>query len=289
MILSKAWSLNNGQQILTDMLVVESNNRDKDFIYTSGIKPLSVMQSDPDSNKSLEVDVTEFFPQAWRTYYPRLKLFKTDEQHKQEVVLYEEATNEFFKIDFKEKHVFKLTKSIKYDNANLTEFLMKKAKKTLNKFYSDSNYVFKTVNLKSSKSDYLLSFQTNKSFISFMNLNCGLEVNLNLNGIKNSDSKIGINQVTQLSHNSVLISAFNISRTTIVEDLSAKDLEYFIIEYPTDIEQLTDKNVILHENFKVLSVEGNLLSSKNDLLLAKIELNNFQKENTKKEEVRNLF
>ncbi len=179
--------------------------------------------------------------------------------------------------------------SSKYDNANLTEFLMKKAKKTLNKFYSDSNYVFKTVNLKSSKSDYLLSFQTNKSFISFMNLNCGLEVNLNLNGIKNSDSKIGINQVTQLSHNSVLISAFNISRTTIVEDLSAKDLEYFIIEYPTDIEQLTDKNVILHENFKVLSVEGNLLSSKNDLLLAKIELNNFQKENTKKEEVRNLF
>ncbi len=264
------------------MLVVESSSDEKDLIYTSGIKPLSVMQTDPHTCKSFEVDMTEYFPQAWRTYYPRLKLFRTDDHHQQAVILYEEATNEFFKIDFKAKQVFQLAKSIRHDNAKLTEVLMKKAKKTLNRFYSDSNHMFKTTNLLSPKSELLLSFQTNKSLISFLSISSGLEVNLNLNGIRSADSdlKIGINQVTQLSQNSVLISAFNLSKSAIIEDLSANDLEYFILEYPTDWESLAAKNELLHEKFVFQSVEGNLLASKSDLLLAKIESKNFQKQTT---------
>jgi len=142
--------------------------------------------------------------------------------------------------------------------------------------------MFKTINLLSPKSELLLSFQTNKSLISFLSISSGLEVNLNLNGIRSADSdlKIGINQVTQLSQNSVLISAFNLSKSAIIEDLSANDLEYFILEYPTDWESLAAKNELLHEKFVFQSVEGNLLASKSDLLLAKIESKNFQKQTT---------
>ena len=41
--LFKAWSLNNNQQIITDMLVTGENEADK--VYVSGIKPITVLRT----------------------------------------------------------------------------------------------------------------------------------------------------------------------------------------------------------------------------------------------------
>ena len=269
--------MNNNQQIITDMLTTNENQ--KDIIYISGIKPISIVKTYPESNLSQEINLMDYYPQAWRTYYPRLKILPSHQD--EQVILYEEAINEYLKIDFKTKTVSKLEKELIIDNSKITSQLMNQAKRTLNKFYSDANQTLKTINLNTNNhtKPIYLNYKTNGSQISFMNFNNNKEINLDLSSLivsNDGNFKLGISQISQLSEDSVLITGFNNTMIQNFDKLSVEDLNYFILKYPADWNDINNFDSIIQQ-FKLSAVEGYLLGSKKDLFLAQIQLKNFKK------------
>lgn len=282
--LSKAWSLNNNQQIITDMLVVREN--DSDIVYVSGIKPMSILRTNPSTNDSVEIDLFDYFPQAWRSYYPRLVLLPSEKD--KNVMLYEEATNEFFKVDFETHDISKMGRNLIYENSNLADQIVKKAKRTFNRFYTDSKHSYKTVSLTDPENELTiyLNYVTSKGDISLMNVNKNLEINLSLQSILMKDNphfKLGISQISQFSENSVLVAGFNLNDVTILENLSAKDLVYFTLTYPTDWNGASSPEEII-QMFEMESVNGNLLGYRGDTMLTQNQLKNFKRSKTEENE-----
>lgn len=265
--------------------MIATNENQKDRLYICGIKPISLVQTDPETNLSHEINLMDYYPQAWRTYYPRLKILPSYQNN--QVILYEEATNEFLKIDFEAKKVSKLEKELKLDNYKITSQLMNKAKKTLNKFYSDSNRTFKTINLDTSEpaKPIFLNYGTNGSQISFINFNNNDEINMDLSSIvasNNTNFKLGISHIAQLSEDSVIITGFDTTVVSNIDNLSPEDLKYFILKFPADWNDMGDFHSII-QKFKLSMVEGDLLGSKKDLLLAQSQLKNFKQVNPDEE------
>lgn len=251
------------------MLTTKENNSDK--IYISGIKPISVIQADPATNKCTEINLMDYFPQAWRTYYPRLYLLPSGQAN--QVILYEEATNEYFKVDFENNQLYKMGKS--FLNGNLALKLVKSAKRTLTRFYSDLKHSNKTVALESPHKNTTLfvNYQTHKSLISFMNIEQNMEVNLSLESMQ-----LGISKIKQVSENTVLISAFDLKKVTVLENLAAEEIQYYFLHYPLEWDKMSDSDDVL-DMFRMEAVDGNLMGYKADLLLDQGQLKNLKSAN----------
>ena len=268
--LYRSWTLNSGQQITSDMLV--TNESGVDMIHVSGVKPMSVLKMNTKTNQSIELNLTDYFPLAWRAYYPRMKLLPTATG----VLVYEEATNELLRVDFDSKQVHKLEKKMLHENLNISQQLIKKAKKHLNRFYSDSNNAFRMTRLEGvdKTNSILLNYQTNTSQFSLLNLGKDIELNFNLE--MGPDYKLGINQMIQLSHDSILIAGFNANQLKSYESLTPQELNYYLFNFPCDWSNLSGFEQFSQE-CKFYSIDGgNILGSPNDLLLAQVQIRNFK-------------
>lgn len=121
------------------MVVVSSSaaGASTEYVYVSGIKPLSVARLNVDTNELVEVDVGDLFKSAWRAYYPRVRLYKVREEP-QSVLVYEETGDLLYMIDFDTFTVSSLDKSIIKGSGFINV-----AKKAINKYFADQNSLFK--------------------------------------------------------------------------------------------------------------------------------------------------
>ena len=284
------WSLENKQQIITDMLTTKCEQTGHDLIYIAGIKPISVIQLDTETNDAKEVNLNSFFSSAWRMYFPRIKLLPV-ENDGNSVLVYEETTNELFKVDLNANEVLKLEKSLRESNSH-AQHLLNAAKKTFNKYFVDQTLTYKMVYLENDKSSSMnnlqfVSYRYNSNQLSFVNLKNNTEVNLNLNFENMIDDlsdvipktfKLSVNHVTQLSSNSILVAAFDSNAVANSDNVKISDLRYFILFYPNLDESLHSSDLnSLNKQFKLYLVDKNILGSSDDLLLHQIQLKNINK------------
>lgn len=263
--LRSVWSLSNRQQIITDLLVVK-NNQNSDLIYMTGIKPLSVVQLNTATNEAIELDLSNFFRFAWKLYFPRVKLLSI-EQESNKVLLFEENSNELYKIDFDSFTLYKLEKNL-YEASSNALHLVNKAKKTINKYFVDQSQSNKMI---SNNNDIFISYKSNTNNLVFDYLKENKSINLNLNNVL-GNLKLGISQVTPLNSNNVLLTGYDQNKILISDDLSPKDLKYFIIKFPSSLGN-HDLNQ-LNNQIKLYSIDKNILGYDDDLIISDICLKN---------------
>jgi hypothetical protein len=264
--LRSVWSLANRQQIITDLLVVK-NNQNLDLIYMTGIKPLSIVQLNTNKNEAIELNLSNFFRFAWKLYFPRVKLLPIENEFNK-VLMYEENSNELYKIDFDSFSLYKLEKNLHESSSNALH-LVNKAKKTINKYFVDQSQSNKMI---ANNNGIFISYKSNTNNLVFDYLQENKEINLNLNNVLDN-MKLGINQVTLLNSSSVLISGYDQIKIINSDDLSPKDLKYFIINFPSrlgdyDLNQLNDQ-------IKLYSIDKNILGYEDDLIVSDVSLKSF--------------
>jgi len=263
-----SWKLNNNQQITNDMLVKQ--DKETDLIYISGIKPLSVLQFNTKTNEAVDLNLNEHFYSAWRTYYPRTKLFSTNDT--QSVLLFEKTTNDIYKIDFTTKEIFKLDKNLQEANSSAQHYI-KTVKKSINKFFIDQNQTYEMIALEgNNESNFqFMSYKCDSNQLSLIDLNKNVEFNIDLN--LDSDYKLRVSHLTQLAPNLVLITGYNSNLLKNDNDkLEPRDLNFFILNYSdSEISIESAKN-----KFNLDLIKSNLLS-RNDLLLNQLQLKNYNK------------
>ena len=185
--LRTSWNLPiNKQNSINDFLMVNSSTND-DIIYVNTLKPINLLQFNLNTNEHKLVDLNKYFPLAWRTYYPKIRLLAAAESN--QVYLFDEVLNSFFKVDFKTSQIFEL---------NRINFL-NKAKKTMSKYFTDQNQAFKLLPIEfgAKTGNYFLSFKSNSTQIELINLNKNYQLDIELN--------MKVFNVSQISKNLFLI------------------------------------------------------------------------------------
>lgn len=188
--LRTSWHLPiNKQNSINDFLLTNSgqNEDGEDIIYVNTLKPMNLLQVNLKKNEHKLVDLSRYFPLAWRTYYPRIRLLAAAEPN--HVHLFDEVLNSFFKVDFETSQIYEL---------NRVNFL-NKAKKTMKKYFTDQNQAFKLLPLEfgNLKGNYFISYKSNSSQIELINLNKNYQLEIELNA--------KILNVSQISENLLLI------------------------------------------------------------------------------------
>ena len=241
-------------------------------ILTLGIKPFSIAQMNTKTGETLELNLNEYFYSAWRTYYPRTKLFSLNNES-QSVLLYEKTTNELYKIDFKTKEIFKLEKSLREANSSAQHYI-KKAQKSINKFFVDQAQTYDMMQLADgmNSGDEFMAYKCDSNQLSLLNFKNNVEFNIDLN--LESDFKLRVSHLSQLGESTILISGYDVSSLKNDSDsLEPRNLKYFVLNYSNGELNLASAS----DKFKLSSVEPNLLGSVNDLILNEIELKNYDK------------
>lgn len=263
--LRSGWSLNTSinQQLINDFVVVNQNQTD--MIYVSGVKPFSAVQLNTKTNEAVELNLSDFFHSAWRSYYPRTKLFALDEPNC--VLLFEKTTNDLFRINFQTNEVFKLEKSLREANSNAKHFLTK-AKKSLNKFFVDQDQTYSMISL---ENNMLMNYKMNSNQLSLIDFSNNLEFNLDLENLDLNEFKMRITNLTCLSPSKVLITAYDSnSIANGVDNLEARNLHYFLLNVSNHSLELADRK------FKLDLIDSDLFPSQHDLLVNQIESKNTQ-------------
>ena len=268
--LRSTWNLtqDNKQQIITDMLTTKGN--ECDFVYFSGIKPISLTQLNTKTDRATQFDLTEHFQSAWRMYFPRIKILPLKNEPKK-VLLYEETTNHLKMIDFETRQVFSLESKPK-EVISQSKHILSTAKKTLSKYFVDQNQTFKILNLQNST---FVSFRFNSNSLKFFNLAQNIELNFNLN-TNDEAFKLSITHVTPLSSNSILIVGYDSNLITNSDTLKPNDLKYFVFNYPNFNDEslmISNQNIqSLSSLFKFSSIDKNILASFDDFFLQQLEI-----------------
>ncbi len=264
------WNLtqDNKQQIITDMLTTKGN--ECDFVYFSGIKPISLTQLNTKTDRATQIDLTEHFQSAWRMYFPRIRILSLKNEPNK-VLLYEETTNHLKMIDFETRQVFSLESKPK-EVTSQSKHILSTAKKTLSKYFVDQNQTFKILNLQNST---FVSFRFNSNSLKFFNLASNIELNFNLN-TNDEAFKLSITHVTPLSSNSILIVGYDSSLITNSDTLKPNDLKYFVFNYPNFNDEslmISNQNIqSLSSLFKFSSFDKNILASFDDFFLQQLEI-----------------
>jgi von Willebrand factor A domain-containing protein 8 len=282
--------LNNTQQLISDLVVTRDGQND--LIYVAGLKPLSVLQLNTNTNQIVEFDLSEFFNSAWVSYFPRLKLLKMNQQPNR-VVVFEESANELFMVDFENERVFAVEKKTKETTSN-TMHIVKKARHKLNKYFIDQNQSYKMIRLSDGEEELagfeFVWYRTNTDHLSFIDMRGSREVNVCLSqlSLTGKHYKPGISHVQVLDNNKLLLACYNTNEIENSLNVSVNDLKYFVLEYPSS--SVTSRPLSANESiddlnqlFKLYSMNENLFgSSKNDLLLQQIELKNIKYDDSNK-------
>lgn len=260
--LRSTWTFDNKQQIVTDMLA--SKGAESDFVYISGIKPISVTQLDTKSDQAVQVDLSGYFTSAWRMYFPRIRLLPLRNESSK-VILYEETTNDLHLVDFAAKSVHVLESSPKEGDSMLGT-----AKKKLSKYFVDQNQTFRSFCV---QNDTIVSFRFNSNSLKFTSLKHKVELNFSLNA-DDAAFKLSISHVTPLASNSILVVGYDASKTANSDQLKPSDLKYFVLNYPNFADEIIASGNIqsLGEMFKFSLIDKCLLASHDDFLLQQIEI-----------------
>lgn len=262
------WKLRSNQQIINDMLVKKDDTDETDLIYISGIKPLSILQFNTKTSKAVELNLSEHFYSAWRTYYPRTKLFSTN--NSQSILLFEKVTNDIYKIDFTAKEMFKLERSLQEANSSAQHYI-KSVKKSINKFFIDQNQTYEMLSLEGNNENDLqfMAYRCDSNQLSLIDLNKNVEFNIDLNF--EPDFKFRVSHLTQLAPNYILITGYNSNSLKNDNDiLEPRDLNFFILNYSeSEINIESAKN-----KFNLSLIDSNLFS-RNDLLLNQVQIKNY--------------
>ncbi len=278
------WFLEDKQRIITDMVVSKGENNN-DMIFISGIKPMSVIQLNTENSKAVEIEIGSYFPTAWRTYYPRIKLFTINKSNESsnEVLLFEETTNTLLKIDFKNGDVFKVGKELKSSSSFFEGKLVNSAKKAINKYFVDQNTTFKLVPLDETAGKFIaIKYHTGQ--MSILDIGSASEINLSVDNLRIEDlkGKLRINQIVNLGLSSILVAGYDSGSVTSSENLKPKDLIYFVMNFPHNLTQLVNNSCNLNDLNKHVLInqfDREFFDSQNDyflnqLLIKKSNLNN---------------
>lgn len=258
--LRSSWSLSEKQKLISDMLVSKN-----DLVYICGVKPLNLIQLNTQTNEAIEIDLTDYFTSAWRTYYPRLKLLPLDSDSNS-ILLYEETNNSLFKINFDKLDVSKPDKTL-LKGLNLFD----SARKTISKYFLDQNQTHKMLNLAKNK---FISWRFNSNQLAFVDLNKNLEINFNLDNF--SEGKLRVNNLVKIKNESLLICAYDSSQVQNVESLKAENFVYFILDYPNELENLDD----IKSKFGLSLVDRPIFGTHEDLVLGQVEIKQNLSKNT---------
>lgn len=240
--LRSTWHLGSRQEIITDMTA------SGEFVYVSGIKPITVTRVHPDTNESIEIDVADLFQSAWRAYYPRLRLVRVPDQPGC-VLLHEETGNHLFKIDFDHLQIYSPERSVIFRG----ESLIGQAKKAIGKYFADQNSLHKVIQL---NSKLIASYQTGSNQISLHDLLGGVEAELSF-GV-GDDAKMRVSQVAPLSLTSALVSYYDAAKWTKSDDVRPKDLHHLMVVFPESFNNAND----FRPRFELFSLAENILGNK---------------------------
>jgi hypothetical protein len=272
------WSLEEKQQIITDMIVNKNEQQNTDLVFVSGIKPMNVIQIDTQTNKAVEIGIGEYFSTAWRTYFPRLKLFPVNSNNaSNEVLLYEETTNGLFKVDFKSGEVYKAGKELRQSASLFDGKILNSAKKAINKYFVDQNQTFKLVPLDEASGRFIgVKYHTGQ--LSIVDVPNGSEVGLSLENLEigGFKGKLRINHCVYLGSNSVLVVGYDSGTITNSENLRPSNLAYFLIKIPADLTKLVNSASSnlndLNEHVSVHQLDKSVFDSQNDYLLNQVQV-----------------
>jgi MoxR-like ATPase len=281
--LKTSWFFSNKKQnIITDMAVSTSaSNNNEDLVYFSTIKPITVSQFNTETNKCVDFDMSEFFTGAWRSYFPRIKLYVLDKNEPDSVLIHEETSNSLFKIAFSTGQVFKLSKSLAQTTGSLNSGkIFESAKKAINRYFVDQNHASKILPLNSASACFL-AFQSNTDQISLLDFVHNIELNLSLDNLHFKNlSKIRINNAAYLGEGNLILSVYDASKMQNIESLSTSDLNYLLLKIPQtnnldNIIKQSDLNAIdLNEWFSVYQLAKSLFNKSDDLFLSQMHVKN---------------
>lgn len=247
--LRSTWSLNNGQQLITDMVATSNTTTTTttgggDLIYISGIKPLSIAQMNPQTGELVEVAMTDSFQSAWRAYYPRIKLIRTPPGDRASVIVHEETANVVYKVDFDALEVEELDKEVL-----LGAGLVTKAKKAITKYFADQNNVYKIISGTGGSGGICVEYRLGSNQVGLQDFEANLELSLSLEGLEAENEKLKINQITQLNETSLLVAVYNGIKSTNSAELSHMDLKYLIIKHPARYIEFLQENILNISNY----------------------------------------
>ncbi len=282
------WSLEDKQQIITDMIVNRGDNN-TDMIFISGIKPMSVIQLNTENSKAIEMEIGGYFPTAWRTYFPRIKLIPINKNNEQanEVLLYEETTNNLLKINFKNGDVYKVAKDLKQSSSFFDGKLVNSAKKAINKYFVDQNTTFKLVPLDEASGKFI-SVKYHTGQMAILDVQNNSETNLSVDNLSigSFKGKLRINQITYVGSDSILVAGYDAGSATSSENLKPSDLVYFVMKLPSNLTQLAHESSDLNDlNQQILihQLDRDFFDSQNDYFLNQLQVKSSQAKNEKNE------
>ena len=225
------------------------------------------------TNEAIEFNLNEYFYSAWRTYYPRTKLFALNDQN-ESILLHEMTKNELYKIDFKAKEIFRLEKKLREANSSAQHYI-KKAQKSINKFFVDQAQTFDMIELEGMPNQFM-AYKCDSNQLSLLDFTNNVEYNIDLNF--DSNFKLRVSHLTQLSPNRVLISGYDAdSLKNDSDSLEPRNLKHFVLDYSSGEANLLSAC----DKFRLSLIEPNLLGTVNDILMNQIQLKNYNKSEVK--------
>lgn len=261
-----SWYLPINKNNLINDFLVTNDNSSNDIIYVNILKPISILRVDKNKNEIKTFNLEKFFPLAWRTYFPKLKLFSFNIDNSQQIYLFEENLNNLYKIDFGSNRMYEL---------NRLNFVAN-AQKTMNRFFFNQNQTFKLLRLYrtsilsrklDSDSDdiddnYFISYRKTLNQIEFLNLNKRYQINIELN----NKGPIKIDNIIQVNNNLLLIQSPSSSSSSSSDKQFNIANDYYLLQFSDKFYNL-DKDYTSDFN---LSKMNNILESNDDFFLSQI-------------------
>ena len=275
------WSLNEKQQIITDMLVTKSS-QNSDIVFISGIKPMNVIQLNTETNKCVTIGLDDYFSTAWQTYFPRVKIFPIDRSNKNvsnSILLHEETMDTLLKIDFVTGDIFKFDRGLKQTSSPFN--LAKKVKKAMNRYFVDQNQTFKMISI-DQEGEIFLTLKYNSSHLAFVDVKSGLQLDLNLESLNldqtSNNPKLRVNHATYLGFNSILLAVFDSSAVMNSENLRPKDLAHLVVHFPSNLGRAIFDSATnlekLNQMFSITQLDKSLFGSGDDFMLSQVQIRN---------------
>ena len=213
--LKSIWSLGSRQKLISDFIVIDKK------AYITGLKPLSVVEIDLESNKAKEILVSNYFNGAWRSFYPNLKISNFNST----AILYEESTNQAIQLDFDNL----LGKKIEFSKNFLGQKISKyfQTQTDQNRLISFNNKVF-------------IQYKTGSSDFTVMNFDTLKDKRFVIN------SKLRLNNLTKINERYLLTSYYDPSDINNSGMVKNENLVYYLIDLWNDLINLVDSNLFVN-------------------------------------------
>lgn len=222
--LKSIWSLGSRQKLISDFMIIEKK------AYVAGVKPLSVVEIDLESNQAKEILVGNYFKGAWRSFYPNFKLNKINSG----VILYEESTNQAIQINFNNF----LGKRLEFSR----EFLGTKISKYFQTQASQNRLV-------SFNDNILILYKTGSNDFTVLNFDTLLDRRIII------DSSLRVNNLVKINEKCILVSFYDpgdINNSNMVKN---ENLSYYLVDVFSDEIKKIDSNIFTNGDTFLSSID----------------------------------